>query len=609
MASRVFPVIALGVYLLFANTQSVVAQQQPNIVFLLADDMGYADLGCFGSQAIQSPHLDRLAAQGTRLTHCYAASPNCSPARTGILTGRSPYRVGMYDFARFKPLHIPLDEVTIAELLRSAGYQTMFAGKWHCSGDFDSGEQPYPGDQGFDHWLANQSNFGKDPTTFKRNGEDAGRLEGWMSEIVVDEAMRWIEKRDKTTPFFTCLWFSEPHTPVIAAEEFQARYRNSAAMEAAKAMGYGGEQVKRNPKWNKLPLYYGCVTMLDHHIGRLLKYLDEKGLAENTIVVFTSDNGPEHRTPTCFGSPGDLRGAKGHIHDGGIRVPGIVRWPGKIEAGAESAEPINGTDWLPTLCSAAGVQSPTVGKPIDGANVFPALLRGEQVSRERPMMWWLWHARGGYEVAMRDGDYKMVATMLPQANPGAVADAKQPAEWTIMQFIKKAELGRFEMFNLAKDESETTDLAKTEPHRFELTKKKMIELHAEIRAEGPEYQLRPKRKSHEPPAGTFQNPGTVTDCPLSFGPRSMIYGTASDAHCSTCRWSAMSTSSKRFASSALSLISETASFDLAQPATVRPALTKPFVMACPRPRLDPVITRIDSQACFRITQSGLFVCN
>jgi arylsulfatase A len=468
--------------------------ERPNIVFLLADDMGYADLGCFGSKVIQSPNLDRLAAQGMRLTHCYAASPNCSPARTGMLTGRSPYRVGMYDFARFKPLHIPLGEVTIAEMLQSAGYQTMFAGKWHCSGDFDSGKQPYPGDQGFDHWFANAKNFGKDPSGFKRNGQDVEQVQGWMSEIVVDEAIQWIGKRDTSNPFFTCLWFSEPHTPVLAAEEFQQLYRTQEALAAAKATPYGGEQVRRNPKWDKLPLYYGCVTMLDHHIGRLLKFLDKVGLAENTIVVFTSDNGPEHRTATCFGSPGDLRGAKGHIHDGGIRVPGIIRWPGKLEAGSTSSEPVNGTDWLPTLGAAAGAGMPGNGKVVDGANVLPALQDGKPIDRARPMMWWLWHARGGYEVAMRDGDYKMLATMMPQADPGNINDARQPSDWTIMQFIKNANLGRFEMFNLAEDGSETTNLVTADRDRFESMRSKMIDLHAEIRAEGPHYELGAKKK-------------------------------------------------------------------------------------------------------------------
>lgn len=466
----------------------------PNIVFLLADDMGYGDLGCFGSSVIQSPNLDRFASQGMKLNQCYAASPNCSPSRTGMLTGRSPYRVGMYDFARFKPLHIPVEETTVAESLKTAGYQTMFAGKWHCSGDFNSGKQPYPGDHGFDHWFANVSNFGKDPTTFLRNGKPAGKTNGWMSELVVNETIDWLEQRDNDQPFFTCLWFSEPHTPVLAAEEFRSLYPseqiNSHVRELATS---GGPQVKRREKIQDPDLYFGCVSMLDHHIGRLLDYLDQQGIADNTIVVFTSDNGPEHRTATAFGSSGHLRGAKGHMHDGGIHVPGIIRWPGRIEAGSISEEPVNGTDWLPTFCEVAGVAPPT-SRPLDGANVLPALLHGKPVIRERPMMWWLWHARGGYEVAMRDGDYKMLATMLPQAEPGDVNDARQPQDWTVMQFIKQAELGRFEMFNLTQDPSETTNLAAAQPDRFNSLKRRMIDTHAEIRAEGPEYQLNKTKK-------------------------------------------------------------------------------------------------------------------
>lgn len=477
-----------------AEPATTLSPTGPNIVFLLADDMGYGDLGCFGSSVIQSPNLDRFASQGMKLNQCYAASPNCSPSRTGMLTGRSPYRVGMYDFARFKQLHIPVEETTVAESLKTAGYQTMFAGKWHCSGDFSSGKQPYPGDHGFDHWFANASNFGKDPTTFLRNGKPAGKTNGWMSELVVNETIDWLEQRDNDQPFFTCLWFSEPHTPVLAAEEFRALYPseqiNSHVRELATS---GGPQVKRREKIQDPDLYFGCVSMLDHHIGRLLDYLDQQGIADNTIVVFTSDNGPEHRTATAFGSSGHLRGAKGHMHDGGIHVPGIIRWPGRIEAGSISEEPVNGTDWLPTFCEVAGVAPPT-SRPLDGANVLPALLHGKPVIRERPMMWWLWHARGGYEVAMRDGDYKMLATMLPQAEPGDVNDARQPQDWTVMQFIKQAELGRFEMFNLTQDPSETTNLAAAQPDRFNSLKRRMIDTHAEIRAEGPEYQLNKTKK-------------------------------------------------------------------------------------------------------------------
>ena len=478
-----------------ARSEDSGSPEKPNIVFLLADDMGHADLGCFGSPIIQSPNLDRLAGEGVKLNQCYAASPNCSPARTGMLTGRSPYRVGMYDFARFPALHIPEKEVTVAEQLKEAGYATMFSGKWHCSGDFTPGVQPDPGDHGFDHWLANASNFGKDPDTFLRNGEPAGPIEGWMSELVVDEAIAWLEERkDPETPFFACLWFSEPHTPVLAADEFRERYpEEKIAPHLAALAESGGAQVKRRENLKDPDLYFGCVTMLDHHIGRLLDFLDERGLSENTVVVFTSDNGPEHRTATAFGSPGTLRGAKGHMHEGGIRVPGIVRWPGVIAAGSVSEEPVNGTDWMPTFSSLAGVRLPE-DRPIDGTDVMPSLVEGKSVNREIPMMWWLWHARGGSEVAMRDGNYKLLATMMPQKNPGGYEDAAVPEGWAIMEFIRKADLDRFEMFDLEADPSEVRNLVSEEPETFERLREKMIALHAEIRAEGPEYQLGRKKK-------------------------------------------------------------------------------------------------------------------
>lgn len=459
--------------------------EKPNIVFLLADDMGYGDLGCFGSPVIKSPNLDKLAADGIKLTNCYAASPNCSPARTAILTGRSPYRVGMYDYVRFKPMHIPKSETTIAEILREAGYATMFAGKWHCSGSFNT--QPNPGDHGFDHWYAHPKNFGKDADGFYRNGKKE-KAKGWMSEVVVNEAISWLDKRDTSKPFITMLWFSEPHTPVLAADEFQAIYDNKEIRAAAATLKFGGPQVKRRVEPDKMKLYFGCITMLDHHIGRLMAYLDEKGLSDNTVVIFTSDNGPEHRTSTAFGSPGDLRGAKGHMHEGGYRVPGIIRWPGKIKPGSQSAEPVNGTDYLPSLTALVGGNIPT-DRPIDGTNVFPALLTGKPVDRKTPMMWWLWHARGGKEVTMRHGDYKIMANMVPQPFAGSNKDTTPPPGVTTMDFIKKSELGNFEFFNLAKAPYETAELSKSEPERFDKLRKTMINLHAEIRAEGPTYDL------------------------------------------------------------------------------------------------------------------------
>ncbi|MEX0321715.1 MAG: sulfatase [Puniceicoccaceae bacterium] len=460
--------------------------ERPNVVFLLADDMGFGDLGCFGSPVIQSPNLDALAADGMKLLDCHSASPNCSPSRVAILTGRHPYRVGMYDYARFKPMHIPVEETTIAEILKQAGYATMFAGKWHCSGDFDT--QPHPGDHGFDHWLGNQGNFGKDNKKFKRNGEKVGTVEGWMSEVVVNEAMDWLDRQSGDEPFFVCLWFSEPHTPVVAADEFRAMYPEEVVKPYLESLyTSGGPQVKRKKELVDPDRYFGCVTMLDHHIGRLLKYLEEKGLDENTLIVFTSDNGPEHRTDTAFGSSGELRGAKGHIHEGGIRVPSIVRWPGKIKAGSVNHATINGTDWMPTIAALAGAEVP-VEKPIDGVNIWPAIQSGKSVEREIPLFWWLYHARGGFHVSLREGDFKLVARMIEQP------EAPKPVGDRIMDFIKTAKLGEYEMYRVGSDPWETKNIIAQEPERFERLRKKMIQLHAEIRDEGPEYVLGGKSK-------------------------------------------------------------------------------------------------------------------
>ena len=465
------------------------AAEKPNIIFMLADDMGYGDLACYGNPVIQSPNLDQLAADGVRLLDCYAASPNCSPARTGIMTGRSPYRVGMYDWARFKPMHIPADELTLPEVIGSAGYQTMFAGKWHCSGDSNliSGSQPNPGDHGFDHWLAHPKNFGQNPKGFFRNGEALEQLEGWMSEIVIDEAIEFIGNRDPETPFMSVLWFSEPHTPVEAARKFIEPYETEEVAELAKTIKKGGPQVKWGSKEGQGPTYYGCVSMLDHHVGRLVEFLDEQGLRDNTIVIFTSDNGPEHRPGSSFGSPGDLRGAKGHMHEGGYKVPGIIRWPGKIEAGSTSREPVNGTDFLPSLAAAAGADYQP-DKVVDGINVFPGLIEGEELERPIPMMWWLFHARGGKEVTMRVGDYKILANMLPQREI-TENDAAPPEGVSVMDFIKEAELGNFSLFNLDEDPNETNELSKAEPERLEKLKKQMVRLHEVIRSEGPFYEL------------------------------------------------------------------------------------------------------------------------
>src|SRR5262245_43845588 len=199
--------------------RSACAATPPNILFVLADDLGYGDLACFGSPEIQTPNLDRLAADGLKLTHCYSAGANCSPSRAGLMTGRTPYRVGIYNqLVMMGPMHLRQSEITIASLLKKRGYATALVGKWHLNGLFNLPGQPQPNDHGFDHWFAVQNNAlpnHHDPYNFVRNGIPMGPIKGFAGHIVADEAINWFSTlRDKSKPFFLYVAFNEPHETI-----------------------------------------------------------------------------------------------------------------------------------------------------------------------------------------------------------------------------------------------------------------------------------------------------------------------------------------------------------------------------------------------------------
>lgn len=421
-------------------------KSRPNIVIGLCDDLGYGDLGCYGHPHIKTPNLDKLAAEGMKLTDCYAAAPVCSPARAGILTGRTPYRSGIYDWIPGNnPMHLKQEEITVATLLKEAGYRTCHAGKWHCNGKFNSPEQPQPDDHGFEHWFSTQNNARPthhNPVNFVRNGHSVGKLEGYSSELIVQEAIDWLNKWDRSKPFCLFVWFHAPHEPIATGPEFMEMYKDK-----------------------KEAIYYGNVSQMDHEFGRLMKALDDMELRDETFVMFTSDNGPEtlnryrgaHRS---FGSPGPLRGMKLHMYEGGIRVPGIIRWPGKTKAGSVCDEPVNGTDILPTLCEIAGASVPT-DRPIDGTSIL-RIFEDKRIKRKVPLYWRYDRALSKpLTVAMREGDWKILA------------DNK---------------MTKFELYNLRKDITEEHDLAASEPRRLETMKKTLAKLHAEIEAEGPKWK-------------------------------------------------------------------------------------------------------------------------
>jgi arylsulfatase A len=438
---------------------------RPNILVVVADDLGYGDLACFGHPEIKTPHLDRLAAAGLKLTHCYAAASNCSPARTGLMTGRTPYRVGVYSaIPMMSPVHLRTQEITVATLLKNAGYATAQVGKWHLNGMFNLPGQPQPDDHGFEYWFAVQNNAlpnHRNPYNFVRNSIPQGPIAGYSAAIVANEAVTWLTRvRDRAKPFFLYVAFNEPHEPVATDPRFAALYKKNHSDDPSRVA------------------YYGNVTQMDDALGRILRTLDREGLAGNTLVWFTSDNGPARTRWHNAGSSGGLREYKGHLYDGGIRVPGIIRWPGRITPDSTSAQPVSGVDLLPTLCEIVGL-APPADRTLDGASVLP-VLGGARLTRTKPLYWQFLWAPSRPQVALRDGDWKLVAALAAgRPRRGIRLDAET------LQYIKQPGLSGFELYNLKDDPAEMTDLAAAQPLKLEALKGSMQKIHDSVRAEAP----------------------------------------------------------------------------------------------------------------------------
>lgn len=446
MAVRAFLAMlsALAVVPAAAAAAADADASKPNIVVILCDDLGYGDLSCFAHPVIQTPHLDKLAEGGLKLTHYYSPSPVCSPSRAGLLSGRNPNRLGIHDWIPGNSgIYMRPGEVTIAHLLKKAGYKTCHVGKWHLNSKTD-GSEPTPGDAGFDHWMYTQNNAAPshlNPTNFVRNGKPVGPTEGPSSHACVAEATQWLDRVKKDERFFLNVWFHETHEPVASAEEFLSQYPDEKNID------------KRH--------YLANATQMDAAVGKLMKYLTDRGLMENTFIVFTSDNGPEtlHRykgANRSYGSPGPLRGMKLHITEAGYRVPGIIHWPGHTKPGTVSATPICSVDLLPTFCAIAGIEPP-MDRALDGANILP-MFEGKPIARPHPLYWQYDFAIGQpWEVSLRDGDWKLLA------------DQK---------------LESFALYNLANDTAEATDLSAKEPERVKAMAEQMKKLHAQIKVEG-----------------------------------------------------------------------------------------------------------------------------
>jgi arylsulfatase A len=439
---------------------SLSAQTQPNVVILLADDLGYKDVGCYGGP-VQTPAIDQLAKDGVRFTDFYSGCAVCSPSRATLLTGRHHIRTGVYSWIHDEGQnsHLLLSERTIAEILKDRGYSTAHIGKWHLGLPTKNRSKPTPSHHGFDYWFTTWNNASpshKNPNNFIRNGQAVGPLEGYSCQLVADEAIDWLDNhRHPKAPFFLNLWFHEPHAPIAAPDEIVSTY---------------GELKDR------AAVYSGTIDNTDRAISRVVEKLNQMGVRENTLIIYASDNG-SYRDDRV----GNLRGKKGSNWDGGIRVPGIFSWPAVIPKNRVEKQPAALVDVLPTLCGLLNLEVPQ-DRMIDGSDLSP-LLRGKPDSfkRHQPMFWHLQKSRP--IVAMRDGDFSLVA------NPDYEIPTTNMFQERWIPKVKDGGYKDFQLFDLSKDPGQTQNIASENPELLKKLKAKLLEINQSIMADGTDWHL------------------------------------------------------------------------------------------------------------------------
>ena len=485
--------------------------KHPNVITLLVDDLGYRDLGCYGGP-VKTPILDKLATGGVRFTDFHSGAPACSHSRATFLTGRHHYRTGVYSVIteRLHKMHLLKSETTIAELLKENGYATAHFGKWHLGMPVNNRDNPTPADHGFDYWFGLVNGPGpshKNPTQFLPNGKRMGEMKGYSCQIVVDEALNWLnEKRDAKEPFLSIFGSTNP-TP-------RSRHPKRSFPE------YGALN-------DQAAIYSGTIDNTDRAIGRLIARLEKLGELENTIIVYASDNG-SYRSERN----GELRGQKGSQFEGGHRVPGIFYWKGGIPGGRVEGEPAGVVDLLPTLCGLIGIKKPA-NVHLDGSDLAPLLTKSSKFTRHQPLFWIT-----GSNMVIRMGDHTLFASgtakspidfkaasrLIEQikqvlgddlekvldgrdvkdlrnrlfnierlANPEADRLRRQFRDlfyfnesW--IPELKKSELGRAQqLYDLSKDLGQQNNIVKDHPKLVARMKKKAEVIYASVMADAPEW--------------------------------------------------------------------------------------------------------------------------
>jgi len=433
---------------------------RPNIILCMADDQGFGDVGYYGNPIPKTPNLDKMAAAGLRFDRFNAAAPVCSPTRGSVLTGRHPNRFGCFAWGyELRP-----EEVTVAEALKSAGYATGHFGKWHL-GSVRADGPNNPGASGFDSWLSALNYYDNNPT-LSREGK-AVALKGESSMIAVEAALEFINGAvDRDQPFLAVIWFGSPHNPHSTTAKTRAPYKDLPKAQRA---------------------YYGEVTGVDQAMGRLRKALRDRKIDQNTLVWYNSDNGPQGPEGRGQGSTGGLRGRKGTVWEGGLRVPAIIEWPAAIPEPRVTAVPCGTVDILPTLLELTGATLPDPNRPLDGVSLAP-LIQGRGDVPHRAMGFWDYPAPGrstpSEEIMVKLLDAQRAGQTPPVELP---PEPTEPAARLLAAFEAGDELpghaawidGRFklhripakdgpaahQLYDLVADPAETTDLAAKQPDR------------------------------------------------------------------------------------------------------------------------------------------------
>lgn len=451
---------ALIVLVLAVGSDRAAASDKPNIIFILADDLGWTDLGCQGSKFYETPAIDRLAAKGMRFTDGYTCGPNCQPTRAALLSGQYGPRTGVYtvgNINRFnwqsRPLRpvdnvvsLPLNRITLAESLQKAGYVTAMFGKWHLGQD----EKHHPSKRGFSEAIVSMGkhfNFATSPKTEYPKG-------AYLADWLTDKAVDFI-KRNKEKPFFLYLPHFGVHSPFDAKPDLVARFKNKESV--------GG---------HKSAVYAAMIASVDESVGRIIQVLTDLNLLENTLVIFSSDNGGvggyvreglANAGGVTDNAP--LRGGKGMLYEGGVRVPWIFFRPGMIAPGQTSSEPINSVDLFPTLLALVGAR-PEKSQVLDGVN-YLGVLRGEKGARRAGPLYW--HFPG----------YLGAGAKAWRTTP---AGAIREGEWKLQEFFED---GRLELYNLKTDLGQKTNLAKSQPEKLKELHDKLVAWRKEIAAPMP----------------------------------------------------------------------------------------------------------------------------